>query len=239
MIKLSRWLLLGVSACNLLHFSAAGQEQPVLPVLTSPLPVFSGERDFGRMTGYSVKYAREVLAIAGFQPDVTSITQNVYSVSQHADIQTNVSSLNELPANSKVVTLKVDLRADLIEQAGLQRVAGESWTDVMQLFLDREGDYLFLSDGGIEVLCDAPELDCSNINKSFTHQKGTSYLAISKLGTTDEQVKRLSAAAEMFKPSDQYQRLVDYWLAEYQQKLALKMQEHKGIIRLWRGNKDS
>ncbi|MDM7859003.1 transporter substrate-binding domain-containing protein [Alteromonas sp. ASW11-36] len=170
---------------------------------------------------------------------LTPITQNAYSVFQHGDVQTEASNLSELPDKSKIVTLKGDFRADLIEQAGHTLVAGESWADVMQRFIDRDGDYLFLSDGGIEVLCSSSELDCSGVVKSFTYQLGTTYLAISKQGTTDTLIERLTDAAKTFKASAQYQRLVDYWLADYRQKSALNMHEHEGVIRLWSDSKDS
>jgi ABC-type amino acid transport substrate-binding protein len=44
-----------------------------IELLTSPFPIFSEQQDNGRMSGYSVEYARRLFTLAGYEPTVTSL----------------------------------------------------------------------------------------------------------------------------------------------------------------------
>ena len=91
-------------------------------------------------------------------------------------------------------------------------------------------DYLFFSDGGMDIICDDLGDKCNSITKRFTYQNATTYLAVSKKGTTPELVEKLIAASTTFKLSNQYKHLTEKWLADYATRTSLSLTEDEGVI---------
>ncbi|WP_100643663.1 substrate-binding periplasmic protein [Alteromonas facilis] len=165
---------------------------------------------------------------------LTPITQNAYSVFSLSEPQEPVNALSDLPAKSRIAVLKGDFREDLIRNAGHIAVTSETWGTVLSNFLSGNAEYLFFSDGGVDVMCDALEARCAGLKKVFTYQLATTYLAISKQGTKDTLIERLKQASDRVKQSPQFAALVEHWLSQYRQQTSLKMHEDGGVIKLWK-----
>ncbi|WP_124916953.1 substrate-binding periplasmic protein [Alteromonas flava] len=165
---------------------------------------------------------------------ITPITQNAYSVfTIDADVGA-ATSLVTLPPSSKIAVLKGDFREEVVLQHGHEAITADTWGTVLSRFLNGDADYLFFSDGGVDIMCDILAARCNDIKKVFTYQLATTYLAISKQGTDEKMIQRLKKAAEAVKGSREFQTLVDYWLTDYAQQSALKMHETEGIVKLWK-----
>ncbi|WP_420935857.1 substrate-binding periplasmic protein [Alteromonas sp. A081] len=162
---------------------------------------------------------------------ITPITQNAYSVfSKRGSSSTEVLSLEELPAGSRIAVLKGDFRQEIIKRAGYWAVPLESWKSAVLALDDGRADYLFFSDGGIDIICGDLGDICNSFTKLFTYQKATTYLAVSKKGTTPELVTKLIEASMTFKQSSQYKHLTEKWLADYATRTSLSLTEDEGVI---------
>lgn len=161
---------------------------------------------------------------------ITPITQNAYSVFSKRGSNTDISSLNELPASSRIAVLKGDFRQEIIKKAGYWAVPKNSWKSAVLALESGRADYLFFSDGGMDIVCDDLGDKCNSITKLFTYQKATTYLAVSKKGTTPELVEKLIEASIAFKQSSQYKHLTERWLADYATRTSLSLTEDEGVI---------
>ena len=161
---------------------------------------------------------------------ITPITQNAYSVFVRADYKGTATSLEDLPKGSRIAVLKGDFRQALVKAAGHIDVTADSWDKVVMHLTDKEADFLFLSDGGANIICDGLDDACDGFRKLFTYQKATTYLAMSKKGTNQALVNKLKFAADSFKRSEQYNALSSKWLNTYSKKTSLKMFEQDGVI---------
>ena len=161
---------------------------------------------------------------------ITPITQNAYSVFVRGDHEGKAEKLSDLPKGSRIAVLKGDFRQDLVKDAGHVDVAEENWPAVVMQLINGEADYLFLSDGGINMICDNLQGGCKGVKKLFTYQKATTYLAMSKKGTNKRLVAKLMVAAESFKQSKDFDLLVTDWLEKFESKTTLNMYEQDGII---------
>ena len=165
---------------------------------------------------------------------ITPITQNAYSLFTHNTNEAVATSIEELPSDARVAVLKGDFRENIIKSKGLRAISGEDWKATVKLFVEGHADYLFFSDGGMEIMCDFFEEQCGTVQKAFTYRLATTYLAISKQGTSQALVDKLSQASTVFKQTARFQKLVADWLSNYEQQSSLGMHEHQGVIRLWR-----
>ena len=161
---------------------------------------------------------------------ITPITQNAYSMFVRADHQGSAMSLEDLPRGSRIAVLKGDFRQELVRAAGHIDVTKSTWAEVVMLLTNGEADYLFLSDGGTNIVCDGLNGACDGVKKLFTYQKATTYLAMSKKGTNQALVSKLKVAADTFKRSKEFKALCASWLETYSKKTSLNMFEQDGVI---------
>ena len=161
---------------------------------------------------------------------ITPITENAYSMFVRADYQGDATSLEDLPKGSRIAVLKGDFRQELVKAAGHIDVTEDSWDKVVMQLTNGGADYLFLSDGGANIICDGLNGACEGFKKLFTYQKATTYLAMSKKGTNQALVNKLKFAADNFKQSDEYRALYSKWLEAYSKKTSLNMFEQDGVI---------
>lgn len=166
---------------------------------------------------------------------ISPITQNAYAVFGHKTNQQNknISTIEQLPPKSLIAVLDGDFREQVIIDAGHIAVASPTWQVALQKFLTGEADYLFMSDGGVDIICLTIEEPCTDITRVFQFQLATTYLAVSKHGTSEQLVKKLKAAAINFKQSNQYATMVEHWLTEFKQRNMPNIHEQDGIIKLW------
>ena len=170
---------------------------------------------------------------------ISPITQNAYSVFGHKSSQQNsqIDAIEQLPPQSLIAVVEGDFREQVIIDAGHIAVASPTWQVALQTFLRGEADYLFFSDGGLDIICPTIEEPCTDITRVFQFQLATTYLAISKQGTSEELVKKLQAAAVDFKQSTQYAALVKHWLQQFKQSNLSNIHEQDGILKLWQQSK--
>jgi hypothetical protein len=83
------------------------------------------------------------------------------------------------------------------------------------------------------LFCKELALNCTHVHKIIEYQLATTYLAISKQGTSPKLVEQLQRAAGNYKQSSDYQNMVEYWLTQFSQQSALSIHESEGIIKLW------
>ena len=166
---------------------------------------------------------------------ISPITQNAYSVFGHKSShqKTGIDAIEQLPPNSLIAVLAGDFREQLIIDAGHIAVASPTWQIALQKFISGEAQYLFFSDGGIDIICLTIEEPCTDITRIFQHQLATTYLAISKQGTSEQLVAKLKSAAANFKQSKQYEALAEHWLMAFKQNNMPNMHQQDGIIKLW------
>ena len=126
--------------------------------------------------------------------------------------------------------LKGDFRQEIIKKAGYWAVPTNSWKSAVLALESGRADYLFFSDGGMDIICDDLGDKCNSITKLFTYQKATTYLAVSKKDTTPELVEKLIEASNTFKQSNQFKKLTEKWLADYAARTSLTMTENEGVI---------
>jgi hypothetical protein len=73
----------------------------------------------------------------------------------------------------------------------------------------------------------------TDISSVFQFQLATTYLAVSKQGTSQQLVEKLTSAAVEFKQTTQYKMMVEGWLMEFKQRNMANIHEQDGIIKLW------
>ena len=62
-----------------------------------------------------------------------------------------------------------DFREQLIIDAGHIAVASPTWQIALQKFISGEAQYLFFSDGGIDIICLTIEEPCTDITRIFQY----------------------------------------------------------------------
>jgi ABC-type amino acid transport substrate-binding protein len=163
---------------------------------------------------------------------ITPLTENAYSVFTLKTRKT-YNNLGELPKASRVAVLAGDFRASIIEEHGLIPVATETWKEAVETFLREDAEFLFFSEPGLTHYCVGREVQCSEVKKAFVYTTSTTYLALSKQGTSKNLVARLTDAAERFKKTEKYEELVAYWLSQAATQTPVNMHEHAGVMKLW------
>lgn len=164
---------------------------------------------------------------------LTPLTENAYSVFMHNDKAHSMNDLADLPKGSLVAVLEEDFRESIIEQYGLTPVTTQSWGQAVDMFLLGKADFLFFSDAGLMHFCQGREAQCAQVKKVLTYMTSTTYLALSKQGTSESLVARLSEAAARFKKTNQYNELVEHWLSQFAAQTPIKMHENAGVMKLW------
>ena len=166
---------------------------------------------------------------------ISPITQNAYSVfGRKSDpLNTHINTIEQLPANSLIAVVAGDFREQVIIDAGHTAVATETWQIAVKKFLAGDADYLFFSDGGIDMMCLSINESCDDVTRVFQYQLATTYLAVSKRGTSAQLVARLKAAATSFKRSTQYKSMVEHWLPQFKLHNMPNIHEQDGMIKLW------
>ena len=166
---------------------------------------------------------------------ISPITQNAYSVFGRKSSQqnTSINTFEQLPPQSRIAVLAGDFREQVTIDAGHIAVTSPTWQVALQQFLTGEADYLFFSNGGIDIICQTVRELCTDITRVFQFQLATTYLAISKQGTSQQLVETLSASAVDFKRTTQYKAMAKRWLMEFKQRNMPNMHEQDGIIKLW------
>jgi ABC-type amino acid transport substrate-binding protein len=166
---------------------------------------------------------------------ISPITQNAYAVFGRKSNQQNnsINVIEQLPPQSRIAVLKGDFREQVIIDAQHIAVASPTWQVALQKFLTGEADYLFFSDGGVHVICQTIEEPCTDITRVFQFQLATTYLAVSKQGTSQQLIETLKSSAVDFKQTKQYKAMTKRWLTEFKQRNMPNMHEQDGIIKLW------
>ena len=138
-----------------------------------------------------------------------------------------------MPPKTRIVVLAGDFREQVIIDAGHIAVSTPTWQVALQKFLTGEVDYLFFSDSGVDIICQTIEEPCTDITRVFQFQLATTYLAVSKQGTSQQLVEKLKFSAVEFKQTKQYKTIAERWLTKFKKLNMPNMHEQEGIIKLW------
>lgn len=162
---------------------------------------------------------------------MTASVRGIYGLKPNAG---KINSLQDVGAYGAIGVLNGDFRHQLLSGINKSNVQVYSdWVNVIQALLTGQVKGVFFSDAGIEHYCKKNAWDCADIQRVYTHQKITTYLALSKPNTKQALVNTLSQAAQRYKRSDDYKRLSKTWLERYRQDDEVTMHEADGIVNLW------
>ncbi|MBN7819457.1 substrate-binding periplasmic protein [Bowmanella yangjiangensis] len=156
---------------------------------------------------------------------ITPITRNPHGLFAKKSTKKTIHSLTDLAALPAVGVQRGDFREQLMIDAGLENIVSyTSWEQAMGALLKDRVNALFFSAAGISYFCMQLQEDCSEIVNIYQHQVETTYLAMSKHGTSLEDVRQWQAAAQRYKESQAFRLLADYWLNRYRQEFGFTLE---------------
>ena len=166
---------------------------------------------------------------------ITPITRNMhglYTIDAPA-----VNSLKEVPADATIAVIRKDYRGQAAREAGLKTLSFDSWETAMAALLSHDADYIFGSEGAVDVACKSLERSCDDVSLALNYQATDTYLALSKSGTNPLLAERLRSAAEKVKQSEAYREWSQAWSLEMMQRHNLIQHVDNGIVNLWKKEK--
>lgn len=166
---------------------------------------------------------------------ITPITRNMHGLYGLND--KTFTALSDLPLQSRIAVLRKDYRGQVAREAGLQTLAFDSWPAALAAVLSGEADYLFASDGALELGCSSLKVSCDNIRLSMNYKIITTYLVLSKQGTDPALVELLKNAAVRVKQSEQYQHWSQAWSEDAQKRYNLTQHIENGVVNLWNASR--
>jgi hypothetical protein len=134
-------------------------------------------------------------------PDNAECLLRVWSKSNQQDM--SIDAIKQLPLQGQIAVFVGDFREQVIADSGHIGVATPTWQVALQKFLTGEANYLFFSDGGIDIIYLTIKAPCTDITRVFQLQLATTYLAISKRGNLPQLVEKLKSTATNFKRTAQ------------------------------------
>lgn len=166
---------------------------------------------------------------------ITSITSNRWTVIARQNTRLPVATqLSDLSALSMIAVLQDDAREQIMREAGLQNIQRhKSWKSAIQALLRGEVSAIFFSNIGMQVVCQKNNLDCPKTDTLYEHKRTESYLILSKQGTSKTLAALLKKKALEYKASDEFKKMSQKWIDQYQQQLGLKFHMHNGTMFLW------
>ncbi|MCW8109206.1 transporter substrate-binding domain-containing protein [Alteromonas ponticola] len=163
---------------------------------------------------------------------LTPVTRNMHALFG-IDGKT-YTSLGDIPKDKKIATLRSDYRSEVSREAGLTTIEFDSWGSAMAAVLSGEADYIFGSQGGIQVGCKEISKACRDVQLVMPHRYVTAYIVLSKIGTQPELVEKLKNAAVVVKQSEEYKQWAQQWSENTKMKKGLEQHVENGVINLWR-----
>ncbi len=165
---------------------------------------------------------------------LTPVTRNMHALFG-TDGKT-YESLSEIPKNKKIATLRSDYRSQVSQEAGFNTIEFDSWASAMAAILSGEADYIFGSQGAVQVACKELRKACKQVKLVMPHRYVTTYLVMSKTGTRPELVERLKKASVVVKQSNEYKRWAQQWSENMKMKQGLEQHVKDGVVNLWRAD---
>ncbi|NMH60955.1 substrate-binding periplasmic protein [Alteromonas ponticola] len=166
---------------------------------------------------------------------LTPVTRNMHALFG-IDGKT-YTSLSDIPRDKKIATLRSDYRTEVSMEAGLTTIEFDSWGAAMAAILSGEADYIFGSQGGVQVGCKEIRKACRQVDIVMPHRYVTAYVVLSKSGTQPELVERLKNASVIVKQSTDYKRWAQQWSENAKMKKGLEQHVENGVINLWRAGR--
>ncbi len=165
---------------------------------------------------------------------LTPVTRNMHALFG-TDGKT-YEALSEIPNNKKIATLRLDYRSQVSKEAGLTTIEFDSWAAAMAAIFNGEADYIFGSQGAVQLACKDLRKACRQVKLVMPHRYVTTYIVLSKTGTRPELVERLKNASVVVKQSDEYKRWAQQWSENMRVKQGLEQHVKDGVVNLWRAD---
>lgn len=146
---------------------------------------------------------------------ITPVSRNPVAV---YTLQTNLKPLNtmdDVAQLESVAVLRDDYRQTLLDELSANNsVAYNTWPQAVKSLLMGRVEGLFLSDMGLALICLNEAMDCSSIEKRYTHQIAVSYIAMAKRPENDLLGRELREAARVYKESEEFRLMAKRYLQQ-------------------------
>lgn len=163
---------------------------------------------------------------------ITPISRNLHGL--YGVGSQRYSSFEELPKTLHIGTRYQDYRTTVAENAGFRVTTYTSWRALMQALLDGDIDVVFASQGAVGFGCESMQESCESVELVAPYKITTTYLVLSKLGTSPIVAEQLKLAAVAVKNSDEFKQTSSAWSE-------LMINEHNvihhfdnGVVHLWK-----
>ncbi|WP_165399284.1 transporter substrate-binding domain-containing protein [Alteromonas sp. KUL49] len=163
---------------------------------------------------------------------ITPISRNLHGL--YGVGKERYSSFDELPKTLRIGTRYQDYRTTVAENAGFQVTTYTSWHTLMQALLNGDIDAAFASQGAVGFGCESLRDSCESVELVAPYKITTTYLVLSKSGTSPIVAEQLKLAAVAVKSSEEFRQTSHAWSE-------MMMNEHNvihhfdnGVVHLWK-----
>lgn len=163
---------------------------------------------------------------------ITPITRNTYGLFGLG--VSSGSGIDDIPADKIIGTLKHDFRSDIASAADLATLEYGSWGETVDALYQHDIDLIFSSPWSLGLGCRQIQSSCRDISMDFPYQEVTTWLVLSKSGTSMAMVEKLTAAARKVKSDEKYKQWAEHWVSDINLRNNADFSVRDGIIYLYR-----
>lgn len=144
---------------------------------------------------------------------ITPILANQVTLYVRKDHPLNIDAVES------VAVQRDDFRHSIAKDLGISNVVGlSSWEQALEAVIRKRVDGMLLSPSGFKMLCNRLAEACSQVNVLNTNRFFYNYLALGKVPGNEVLADKLRIAAERYKQSDDYARLMKKTVDIYAQR---------------------
>ncbi|WP_102797107.1 substrate-binding periplasmic protein [Bowmanella denitrificans] len=165
---------------------------------------------------------------------ITPITRNMHGLFANGPLRTDIHTLKDFAALPAIGVQRGDFREQMMLEAGLENIVSyTTWAQAVGALLKGRVSALFFSSAGINYYCMQLQQDCHFVANVYQHQIETTYLAMSRQGTSAELVDQWRSAATRYKQGQAFTMLAEYWAARYRRDYGFPLHLHNGTLNFW------
>ncbi|RDV25644.1 hypothetical protein DXV75_10190 [Alteromonas aestuariivivens] len=158
---------------------------------------------------------------------LTRARQGVYGLNA-----VKYASLAQLPPDTRVAVLSGDFRVERARQLGLDPIEYDSLPVAIEAVYGHDAELVFTSSAGLTLACQKLAHKCNGLALAAEDDVSTTYLVLSKQGTTLALVERLKLAAVREKESDTYIQWSREWSDDLNRQ-GLLQHISEGVVNVW------
>jgi len=162
---------------------------------------------------------------------ITPITRNTYGLFGLGE--SAGAGIDQIPKGKIVGTLKHDFRAEIAAAANLPTLEYDSWGATISALYNDDVDFVFTSPWSLRAGCRQVQSSCQDISMDYPYQEVTTWLVLSKPGTSMALVEKLKAAAKKVKSEDKYVQWAERWVSDINMRNNTAFSVRDGIIYLY------